>query len=237
MKLGKLYVIGTPIGNLEDITLRALRVIGEVEVLVCEDTRVTAKLVNHYIESGQLQQAPKYFALNEFNESSKYKEVLEILVGGQTVGLVSDAGMPTISDPGFRVIRAAIEGGVEVEVIPGPSSLGTALCWSGLGGEVSLFGGFLPKKDGKAKKILQQAAKLLAKIPSAKIVLFASPYRIKKDLHLIREVCGEVQVVLLRELTKKFQERIEAPVSELSKQLAAKELKGEVVLVFSALEQ
>lgn len=228
---GKLYVIGVPIGNLKDITLRAIETIGQVETLVCEDSRVASRLVNHLIKLEYLEEAPRYFSYNEFNENKVYEQIVEWVREGQVVGLVSDAGMPVLSDPGYRVIRECLDQELEIEIIPGPTALTTALAWSGIGGEVMQYVGFLPKKKAKAKKILESVREQFKRVESSKAVFYVSPYRLLKELEMIREIVGEVEAVLMRELTKKFQERIEGQISELIETAKKRKLKGEMVLI------
>ena len=228
---GKLYVIGTPIGNMGDMSLRAVETLNLVETLVCEDTRVTARLVNHYVKRELVATRPRYFAYNEFNEDRVYEQVLEWLREGKQIGLVSDAGMPTLSDPGYRVVSTALAERIEVEVIPGPTALTTALAWSGIGGEVALYLGFLPKGAGKAGKLLASAARQLEEVPSTRVVLYVSPHRLVKELVMIREAMGEVRGVVLREMTKRYQERVAGSVSELIEKYQEQKPKGEIVLV------
>lgn len=234
---GKLYVIGTPLGNLKDITLRALEALEKVDVLVCEDSRVTSRLINHYIASGQLTKKPRYVPYNEFNEDRIFQQVIDLVVSGSQVGLVSDAGMPTISDPGYRVIRAALDAQLDLEIIPGPTALTTALPWSGIGGEMVFYVGFLPKTSGKAVKILEEAQKLMTALPSARLVLYVSPHRLLKDLQHILDVMGDAHVVLMRELTKQFEERVEGTVRVLLEKYSKTKVKGELVLVIGASGQ
>lgn len=230
---GKLYVIGTPIGNLKDITLRALETLNLVSVLVCEDSRVTSRLINHYIELGMITQKPRYVPYNEFNEDRIFPSIVELIKQGEVVGLVSDAGMPMISDPGYPLVRSVIDAGLEMEIIPGPTALTTALPWSGIGGEILLYLGFLPKTSGKVERILQGAKTMMESVPSTRVVLYVSPHRLLKDLIHIQAVMGEVHCVLMRELTKQFSERLEGSVSELLKKYSERAVKGELVLVLS----
>lgn len=233
MSNGKLYVIGTPIGNLGDISLRAIETLNRIEILVCEDSRVTSRLINSLTSSGLVNNKPRYFAYNEFNEDRIWEEVVSWVVEGKIVGLVSDAGMPMLSDPGYKLIRGIIDAKLDLEVIPGPTALTTALPYGAIGGEVVLYLGFLPKTRGKAEKMLKASYELLTQIQSGRIVLYVSPHRVQKDLLLIKEVMGDVTAVLLRELTKKFEERIEGTISELLKQYTIKPFKGELVLIVS----
>lgn len=230
---GKLYVIGTPIGNLKDITLRALETLDTVEVLVCEDSRVAGRLINHYQEKGLIKNKPRYVPYNEFNEDRVFPSIVDLIKNGAQVGLVSDAGMPSISDPGYPLIRAVLDAKLELEIIPGPTALTTALPWSGIGGEIAVYLGFLPKTSGKAQKILAGVKVLMETIPSTRAILYVSPHRLLKDLESIKETIGDCHAVLLRELTKQFEERIEGSVSELLNHYTIKPIKGELVLVIS----
>jgi len=233
MTNGTLYVIGTPIGNLGDITLRAIETLGKIEVLFCEDSRVSARLINHLIEKGLITNKPRYVPYNEFNEDRIFAQIIEMVGNGMQVGLVSDAGMPAISDPGYCAIRGCYDAKLPVVVIPGPTALTTALPYSGIGGEVALYLGFLPKTSGKAKKMLEASCKMLGSISSTRIVLYVSPHRLLKDLVMIKEVMGEVHCVLMRELTKQYEERIEGSVSELIEKYTKTKVRGELVLVVS----
>lgn len=235
MSDGILYVIGTPIGNIKDITLRALEVLNGIDVLVCEDSRVTSHLINHYLETGQLTRKPRYFVCNEFNEYAVSPQIVSMVADGSRVGLVSDAGMPTLSDPGYRAIRGCLDAGLPVDVIPGVSSLTTALAASGAGGEHVLYLGFLPKKQGKRTELLTRAKEILITMDSIRVVLFISPHKLQKELKEIESVMGgDTPAVLLRELTKKFEQRIEAPLSELVIAYEKTPPKGEMVLVLSS---
>ena len=227
---GKLYVIGTPIGNIKDITLRAIEVLSEIDVLICEDSRVTGKLLSKYEEMGVLHNKPRLFAINEFNEFKSYLKAIEFVENGLKVGLVSDAGMPVISDPGYRVIREALDRKFEIQIIPGVTALTTAIPWSGVGGEIMVYAGFLPKTSGKALKILEEVKKMGVNIGSGKLVLYVSPHRVTKDLNIIKQVLGNVRVVLIREMTKMFEERVEGSVEEMLERVG-KGVKGEIVLV------
>ena len=230
---GTLYVIGTPIGNLGDITLRALEILEKIEVLVCEDSRVASRLVHAYIDKGLLHNSPRYLAYNEFNEARMAPEVVRLVAEGTLVGLASDAGMPAISDPGYRAIRGCLDAGLPVTVIPGVTAMTTALPWSGLGGEVFTYLGFLPKTSGKAHKMLEASSEMLEKLGTGRVVLYVSPHRLLKDLKMIHEVMGNVRIVVCRELTKMHEERVEGTVEELLNHFTIKPIKGEIVLVLS----
>jgi len=228
---GTLYVIGTPIGNLGDITLRAIETLGKIEVLFCEDSRVTSKLINHLIAKGLITNKPRYVPYNEFNEDRIFAQIVEMVSQGKEVGLVSDAGMPAISDPGYRAIRGCIDAGLNVQVIPGPTALTTALPFSGIGGEMTLYLGFLPKTSGKAMRMLKAANTMMDEVSSTRTVLYVSPHRLLKDLAHVHEVMGDIHCVLLRELTKQFEERVEGSVLELIEKYTKNKVKGELVLV------
>lgn len=230
---GTLYVIGTPIGNLSDITLRAIETLGKVEVLFCEDSRESSKLINHLLAKGLISKKPRYVPYNEFNEDRIFAQIVQMVGDGMEVGLVSDAGMPAISDPGYRAIRGCLDAKLKVQVIPGPTALTTALPFSGVGGEIALYLGFLPKTSGKAMKMLEAAKVIMDTVSSTRTVLYVSPHRLHKDLPHILEVMGDVHCVLLRELTKQYEERIEGTVSELIEKYSKTPVKGELVLVIS----
>jgi len=218
---GKLYICATPIGNLEDITLRALRILKEVDLIAAEDTRVTRKLLAHYSISTPTT------SYHEHNEATKGRELVEAMRSGKTVALVSDAGMPGISDPGHRLIKACIDEGIGVEPIPGPSALITALVVSGLPTDSFIFQGFLPRKKGERTRLLEELLAL-----NRTVVLFESPRRLRNTLQEVTEIDPSRETVVARELTKKFEEILRGTASELLKKLADTELKGEIVLLF-----
>ncbi len=232
--MAKLVVIGTPIGNLEDISFRALKRLGEVETLICEDTRVTGKLLHLYQNKGWLERIPRLVTYNDFNARKKLAEIKEIILQEKLTGLVSDAGMPLVSDPGYRLVRFCYDQSIEVEVVPGPSAVTMAMVMAGIGGNKFWFQGFLAKKAGKRKKELETIKQVWEVEPSLQVILFVSPYRLIKVLETVRESLGEdTKVVLLRELTKKFEERRENTVKNLLAELKTKKIKGELVLVLS----
>lgn len=235
---GMLYVIGTPIGNLGDITLRAIETLNNIEILFCEDSRETAKLINYLLGKELIVKKPRYVPYNEFNEDRIFTQIIQMVADGLKVGLVSDAGMPAISDPGYKAIRGCLEASLPVQVIPGPTALTTALPTSGIGGEVVLYLGFLPKTSGKAIKMLTSAKLMMEEISSTRVVLYVSPHRLLKDLDKIKEIIGaKTQCVLLRELTKQYEERIEGTVDELLEKYTKSKVKGELVLVITASDR
>jgi len=217
---GTLYLVATPIGNLEDITLRALRVLKECDVVAAEDTRRTGQLLKHF---GIAKPLLSYF---QFNEARRSEEIIERLRRGEKIALATDAGSPGISDPGERVVRAAIAAGLRVESVPGACALVTALTASGLPTEEFHFIGFLPHKSGQRRNKLE-----LLKETSGTLVLYESPYRIEKLLGELKEVFPERQIVLARELTKKFEEFLRGKPAELLELAKKRSLKGEFVVL------
>ena len=217
---GTLYLVATPIGNLEDMTFRAVRVLKECDVVAAEDTRRTGQLLKHF---GLSKPMLSYFA---FNEAKRSEEILERLKRGEKVALVTDAGSPGISDPGERVVRAVRAAGLRVESVPGPCALVAALTASGLPTDEFHFIGFLPHKSGQRRKQLE-ALKQFA----GTLVLYESPYRIEKLLVELAEVFPERQVVLARELTKKFEEFLHGTPAELLEVTKKRSLKGEFVVM------
>ncbi|TDL95274.1 16S rRNA (cytidine(1402)-2'-O)-methyltransferase [Macrococcus carouselicus] len=216
-----LYLVGTPIGNLEDITFRAVRILKEVDIIACEDTRVTGRLTHHYEINTPMK------SYHEHNKDKMTEQLVEMLKTGADIALVSDAGLPLISDPGYELVIAVREAGVRVETVPGPNAALTALMTSGLSSYSFLFTGFLPRKDSEKFNKLE----VLMKEPHS-IILYESPYRVKDTLLTIEKVDSERRVALGRELTKKFEQVVTAPVSELLEQLEHDiPLKGEFVIV------
>lgn len=214
-----LYIVATPIGNLEDITLRALRVLGEVDVIAAEDTRRTIKLLNHY------DIKTKLVSFHEHSDDSKRAWLLDTLKDGLDVALVSDAGTPLISDPGAILVREAAEAGVEMTSLPGPCAAVTALTLSGHGGAWT-FVGFFSKKNGEKKAQLQRVAE--SDIPS---VIYESPHTLKKTLKALAEACGDERgVVVAKELTKMHERVYWGNVGEASA-FFAEPVKGEFVLI------
>ncbi len=217
---GTLYLVATPIGNLEDITLRALRTLRECDVVAAEDTRRTGQLLRRFDISKPLL---SYF---QFNEARRSEEIIERLRRGERVALVTDAGSPGISDPGERVVKAALLAGLRVESVPGPCALVAALTASGLPTGEFHFAGFLPHKSGQRRNKLVEL-----KSVSGTLVLYESPYRIEKLLAELNELFPNSSVVLARELTKKFQEFLRGKPAELWALARKRSLKGEFVVL------
>jgi 16S rRNA (cytidine1402-2'-O)-methyltransferase len=219
---GSLYIVSTPIGNREDITLRALHILKEVDLIAAEDTRHTILLLRHF---GIQTPLTSYF---EGNELKKKEYILSKLKQGHRVALVSDAGTPGISDPGFRLIQTAIENQIPIIPIPGPSAVITALSVSGLPTDAFLFKGFLPHKSKKKKDFLQQLEEI-----RETLIFYESPHRLSETLNNIFDILGDREMVLTRELTKVYEEVIRGKVSEIQTQIGERKLKGEITLVIS----
>jgi len=218
-----LYVVATPIGNLEDITLRALRVLKEVDLIACEDTRHTQKLLNHY---GITTRTISY---HQHNEASRAEELVRELEKGSRVALVSDAGMPGISDPGYRVIARAVERGMPVLPVPGASAFVAALAVSGLPTDSFEFHGFLPARSGQRRQVLEGI-----KNSQHTQVFYEAPHRIKEAIEDVSAILGAGrQIVIARELTKVHEEFLRGKAGELLKALELRETKGEITLLIS----
>ena len=219
---GILYIVSTPIGNMEDITLRALRILKEVHLIAAEDTRRTGLLLKHFDIQAPLT---SYF---QGNELKKMDAILSRLEQGDSVALVSDAGTPGISDPGFRLVQNAIQRQIPVVPIPGPSAVITALSVSGLPTDSFLFIGFLPHKLKRRRDILKQLESY-----RETVICYESPYRISESLKDILDVFGDREIVLTRELTKTYEEVLRGKVSEIQVRIGERNLKGEITLVIS----
>lgn len=218
---GTIYLVTTPIGNLEDITLRALRILREADLVACEDTRQTRKLLEHYEIHKPL------VSYHEHNEAERAEELVEKAVKGSTIAVVSDAGMPGICDPGYRVVRRAIERGVPVVPAPGPVAAEAALAASGLPPEAFHFGGFLPSRRGPRRKVLESLAG-----ETATLVFYEAPHRILATLEDVVEVLGARPVVVARELTKVHEEFLRGTAQEVLAELRRRPaIKGEITLL------
>ena len=217
---GTLYLVATPIGNLADITYRALQVLREVDLIACEDTRHTRKLLQHYgIDK-------KTVSYHEHNEQQRAAELIELLQQGSSIAVVSDAGTPAISDPGFRLVRTAIEHDVNVVPLPGPSALITALVAAGLPTDEFFFGGFLPARSSARRARLSE----LRSVPGT-LIFYEAPHRLAASLKDAYEILGEREAVVARELTKLHEEIRRARLSELSEHYSNAEPRGEIVLL------
>ena len=219
---GKLYIVSTPIGNLKDITLRAIETLNEVDFILCEDTRVTSILLKQYNVIKQL------ISFNAVSEIKKIPSIIERLQNGQSYALVSDAGTPAISDPGVRLVSEAIKKGIQVITIPGATALVAALTISGLPTDSFIFEGFLPQKKGRQKKLKELSEE------ERTIVLYESSHRITKLINELVEYFSERYIVVCRELTKKFEETWRGYPAELKEKLIDKIVKGEFVVVIAS---
>ena len=220
--IGTLYIVSTPIGNLEDITLRALRILKEVDLIAAEDTRHTILLLRHF---GIQTPLTSYF---EGNELKKKEFIVSKLNQGDRVALVSDAGTPGISDPGFRLIQTAIENQIPIIPIPGPSAAIAALSVSGLPTDAFFFKGFLPHKSKKRQDLLKQLG-----YARETLIFYESPHRLSEALNDLLNILGDREMVLTRELTKIYEEVLRGKVSEIKEQIGERKLKGEITLVIS----
>lgn len=223
---GKLYVCGTPIGNLEDITYRVLSTLKVCDVIYAEDTRHSIKLLNHFDIKKPLH------SYHEHNLITAGLEIIEKIKSGQQVGLISDAGMPGISDPGENIIKLCIENELDFEVIPGVTAFTTALVGSGLDTSRFVFEGFLSRDKRQKKKMLERLKK-----ETRTLLFYESPHRLKDTLKHLLEIFGDRKMVVARELTKKFETYQRGSISELIRFYAETEVKGEIVLVIEGYEE
>ena len=218
--MAKLYVIPTPVGNLEDITLRAIRLLGECDSIVAEDTRTSGNLLRHLGISKPMT------SYHKFNEHGVVEQIVRRMLEGQTVALISDAGTPAISDPGYLLVNRAIEAGIAVETLPGPTVFVPALVNSGLPCDRFVFEGFLPQKKGRQSRLQQ-----LVTEPRT-MIFYESPHRVGKTLAQLVEFFGETRRgAVCREISKKFEETVRGTLAELAVRYAEQEPKGEIVLV------
>ena len=220
MAKGALYIVSTPIGNLEDITLRAIRVLKEADLIACEDTRHTKKLLSHY---GITTPTTSYF---EHNKIKKGEYLMRLLKEGREIALVSDSGTPGISDPGFNIIRLAIKKDVPTTIVPGPCAFISALVSSGMATDSFLFQGFLSHKKAKRRKQLGSL-----KEEKRTIILYESPHRLLKTLADILDILGDRDIAITRELTKVFEETLRLKVSAAIQHFATNPPRGEFVLI------
>lgn len=223
--MSKLFIIPTPIGNLEDITLRALRILKEVDLILAEDTRTSSVLLKHYQISTQLG------SYHKFNEHQQLQGVINQIINGKVVALISDAGTPSISDPGFLIVRECIKNNIEVECLPGATAFVPALVNSGLPSDTFVFEGFLPQKKGRATKLnsLTQEKRTM--------IFYESPFRLIKTLQQFKELFGdERKACVCRELSKIHEENIRGTLQEILKALENKTIKGEIVIIVDGCE-
>jgi 16S rRNA (cytidine1402-2'-O)-methyltransferase len=231
--MGTLYIVATPIGNLQDITLRAIETFSKVDFILCEDTRTTQILLNSIkkkFESFQTQ--AKLVSYYEQNEKERISEILELIKKDFNFVLVSDAGTPTVSDPGFKLVREVVNAGGKVISIPGPSSVISALVSSGLPTDKFMFVGFLPKKPGHRINQLNDIKSVLALLKQT-VIIFESPYRLVKTLEEIKSVFGEIDIVVARELTKVYEEVRKEQITDCINHFEKVKPKGEIVILFN----
>ena len=217
---GALYIVATPIGNLEDISLRALRILKEVDLIAAEDTRHTRILLNHYNIRTPLT------SCHEHNEKAQVPKLIERLRSGENLALVSDAGTPAISDPGYRLVVEAVRAGIRVVPVPGPSAVASVLSASGLPTDRFVFEGFLPSKNRERGTRLQALSN-----ESRTMVFYEAPHRLKESLIEMRRILGDRQIVIAREVSKVHEEFLRGTIGELISQLAEREVKGELTII------
>lgn len=224
--MAKLIIVPTPIGNLEDITFRAIRVLKEADLILAEDTRTTSVLLKHFDIQNRMQSHHK------FNEHKTVEHIASRILAGETIALVSDAGTPAISDPGFMLVRECVRQGVEIECLPGATAFVPALIISGLPNEKFCFEGFLPQKKGRMTRL-----KELATEPRT-IILYESPFRVVKTLTQLSEFFGEErQVSVSREISKRFEETVRGTLPEVTAHFTVNEPKGEFVIIVAGLNE
>lgn len=228
--MGTLFVVATPIGNLQDITLRAIKVLQTVDVIACEDTRKTGILLSQILPVEVNK--PRLVSYYEQNELQRIPEVISALKDNLKIALVSDAGTPAISDPGFKLIRECIKEGIKVESIPGPSSVITSLTVSGLPTDKFLFLGYPPRKPGHRKSLFVNAKESL-KLVKSTLIFFEAPHKILRTLEELKEVFGDINIVLARELTKTYEEIRREKISNSINHFTKISPKGEFVILFN----
>ena len=223
---GKLILVPTPIGNLEDITLRAIRILKEADVILAEDTRISSRLLNH------LNIDKKLIPHHKFNEHKAVSQVVKRIEKGEIVALISDAGTPAISDPGFLLVRACVENNIEIECLPGPTALIPALAVSGLPTDKFVFEGFLPQKKGRQKRFMKLSEE------KRTMVFYESPFRLVKSLSQFEEFFGaERRACVCRELSKVYEEIKRGNFAELKEYYTSNPPKGEIVIVVEGLSK
>ena len=222
--MAKLFVVPTPVGNLEDITLRAIRILKECDLILAEDTRTTSHLLKHFEIQTPMQSHHK------FNEHQRVDQVVEKILSGETVALVSDAGTPGISDPGFLLVRQCVQSGIEVECLPGATAFVPALVDSGLPNDRFYFEGFLPPKKGRQTR-LNELSRL-----SVSFILYESPYRVLKTLTQLGDVCGpDRRASVSREISKVYEQTVRGTLAELVAHFKETEPRGEFVMIIEGL--
>ena len=224
--IGKLYLCGTPIGNLEDITLRVLNTLKECDVIYAEDTRHSIKLLNHFGITKPL------YSYHEHNQDTAGAEILEKLKKGDRIALITDAGMPGISDPGEALVRLCIDAEMPFEVVPGVTAFSTALVGSGLDTSRFVFEAFLSRDKKQKKAFLEKIKK-----ETRTMLFYESPHRLKENLKLMLDILGDRRITIARELTKKYEEYLRGSISELIAHFDAHEVRGELVIVIEGYKE
>lgn len=230
--MGTFFIVATPIGNLQDITLRALKTLEDVDFIACEDTRKTSFIIKQYFKGREKEMLDKLFSYYEQVELQKIPQVVNLLKNGKNVALVSDAGTPAVSDPGFKLIREIIKNDIKVVSIPGASSVISSLVSSGLPTDKFLFVGFLPLKPGHRINFLKDLKQSLKYVNST-VIFFESPYKLLRTLSDIKEIFGDIEIVITRELTKIHEEIIKAKISTLILKYEKRAPKGEITVLFN----
>lgn len=229
--MGTLYIVSTPIGNFKDISQRAIEILFEVDAIACEDTRKTGMLLSK-LTNEKAKQRPQLLSYYEHNELQRIPEIVSLLQSGKNIALVSDAGTPTISDPGFKIVRECVREKIKVESLPGASSVLTALTVSGLPTDKFTFVGYPPRKPGHRHTFFENIKASLEKL-KATIILFESPHKILKTLSEMQEVFGDIEIVLCRELTKIHEEIRREKISASLTHFKKVEPRGEIVILFN----
>lgn len=232
--MGTLYIVSTPIGNLQDISYRAVKTLFSVDVIACEDTRrmgTFLQQINITNDETTVFQRPRLVSYFEYNELRRIPEILQLLIDGKNVALASDAGTPAVSDPGFKLIRACVENNIKVEAIPGASSVMAALVVSGLPTDKFLFIGYLPHKESHARRTLENLNGISALMKTT-IIMFEAPHKIIKTLQVMKDVLEDKEIVVCRELTKIHEETIRGKISDVLEHFQTKSPKGEMVILF-----
>lgn len=230
--MGDLYIVATPIGNLQDITYRAIKTLEEVDYIASEDTRVTGMLLKKL----EIPRKAEFITYFEHSEARRIPEIIELLKLGKNVALVSDSGTPTVSDPGFKLVRECVKENIKVISIPGPSSVISSLVVSGLPTDKFLFIGFLPERAGKRQKTLENVKKTTDVIKTT-VILFESPHRLIKLLNELNGIFGDIEIVVCRELTKIFEEVRREKLSKSLEHFQKTKPRGEFIILFNVSKE
>jgi 16S rRNA (cytidine1402-2'-O)-methyltransferase len=229
--MGILYIVATPIGNMQDITLRAIEVLKSVDAILCEDTRKTGLLLKKIASQGETLQGKKLVSYYEQNELQRIPEAINALKNGLNIALVSDAGTPAISDPGFKLIRECIKEGIKVESIPGPCSVISALVSSGLPTDKFLFVGYPPHKEGHRKQFFEKIKSSMSVLKTT-LIMFEAPHKLIRTLSEMKDVFGDIDIVICRELTKVYEEIRRETIAKSLEHFMKILPKGEFVILF-----